>query len=328
MKLGLGEVEQTDSDAYARLFTHTRFLIVAEKIKPRILNEARLGPFPHFHDLISTIPTDQLDEFCADLNKGWRFLESVTGAGAFLGSLKQWVQKWSLDADWCIDRTIMAMRRYSDSMARCPTLQDDFSWFYPLDMIEAGKDGKKPYKDKIDRIFDFPILDLPPTEIRDLQGFNLPNSPPCPGGLLDFDPYLESLEGYLSLIEREARRRLEIDPYLSLVEKPHQNAYATLVKKRAAEYAKQVMAYALSQAGLKKVKTKHELETHLEWAVRVWVLGQNYSQVAHKAARRQSGRKYSSNAIRKAVREVLQLIEPSWVSQLEERFPPGRPRAT
>lgn len=317
MKLGLGEFEPVDSEGYSREFTQTRFLITAEKIHPQILIEARDGPYPLFRDLFNTILPDDLDEFCANLNTGWRFLESIAEAKAFLDSLLQWARRWNLEADWCIERTIMAMRRYysiKDTIS-------DFSWFYPLYTVLPGEDGKKPYKDKIDNIFDYPILD-----ISGAYDFGLFSPPPPPGGLLPWNPYLYPLkEGYLPRTEWDARQRLENDPLLSIVEKSHQEAYIRQFKQKVAEYAEKVTAYAKSQASLKLVRSKPKLKTHLEWTVQVWVLDKNFNEVARSAEPKQNGKMPTWKAVKKAVKEILELIEPDWAARLEERFPPGRP---
>jgi hypothetical protein len=315
MKLGQGEIE-TDSEGYSRQFTQTRFLIIAEKINPQILIEARDGPFILFRDLYNASLHNKPDEFWNKLNTSWRFLENVAEAKPFLDSLKQWAERSNLEADWCVETTLLAMRRYVG-------FEDgEFSWFYPTYKVVPDEEGKKPYKDKVDLIFDHPILG-----IRNVPDFTSISLPSPPGGLPEWDPYLEPLEeGYLPRIEREARQRLENDPLLSIVDKSHQAAYARQVRQEAARYADEVLAHAESQPGLMPVKSKTKLETHLEWSVRVWVLDKNYSQVARSAECKPNGEKPTWKAVKKAVKEILQLIEPSWAARLEVRFPQGRPR--
>lgn len=317
MKLGLGELEQPYSAGYSNEFTQTRFLIILEKCSPQILLEARDDVYPFFRDLLVTIPSEQGDEFFNNLNTGWRYLENIPAARAFLERLMLWAKRWHLEADWCIERTIMAMRRYYGIKA----ILSEFSWFYPLETILVGDDGKKPFKDKIDRIFDYPVMEI----MNSYTSHTLDLSSP-PGKLPEFNPYLTWKEYYLLRIEEETRRRLENDPYLSIVEKSHREAYIKLVKECAAEYAEKVKAFAISQAGLRQVKTKPKLITHLEWTVRVWVLGENYSQVASSAAPKRDGKKPTLKAVKKAVKEILEIIELTWAAQLEERFPQGRPK--
>jgi hypothetical protein len=241
----------------------------------------------------------------------------VEAAKDFLSSLLQWAQRWNLETDWCLDRTIMAMRRYYG----IKYILSDFSWFYPLDTVLVEENGKKYYKHKIDRIFDFPLLDT--ISVYDFSPLDLP---PPPGGLPEWDPYLNPMkDGYLRYIEMVARERFENDPYLSILERSHREAIIRLVIEKAAEYAMEIKALPQSQARLKQVKSKLKLRTHLEWTVRVWVLGENFSKVARSAEPNKDGESLTRKAVKKAVFEILDLIEPAWAARLEERFPAGRP---
>jgi hypothetical protein len=315
MKLGQGEIEQADSEGNSRQFTQTRFLVIAEKIHPQILIEARDGPFILFRNLYNTVLHDKPDEFWNDLNKSWKLLENLTEAKAFLDSLKQWAQDWNLQADWCIDTTLLAMRRYVGFE------HGEFSWFYPAYKVVPDEEGKKTYKDKVDLIFDYPVLEI--KNVPHLLPLDLPSPP---GRLPAWDPYLDPLkEGYLIRLEWEAKQRLENDPILSVVHKSYRDTYAGLVRKEATEYANRVIASIKRQPGLKRVKTKPKLKTHLEWAVRVWVLGEKYSEVARSSEPKLNGKKPTRKAVKEAVKEILELVEPSWAARLEERFPSGRP---
>lgn len=315
MRLGLGEVEKPSPESYSRQFTQIRFLIIAERLEPQILIEVRDGIYPLFRDLLDALSPDERDGFYANLNTGWRFLERVPGANAFLDSLNQWAKRWNLEADWCIERIIMAMRRYYGIKTRL----SDFSWFYPLEELGTDKDGKNPYKSKLDFIFDYPVF-----ESNTVQYLNPPILLSPPGRLPDFNPYQVTLEGYLARIKWEAEERLKNDPILSIVDKSHQRAYVRQVRNKAADYGKQVMAYIESQSGLKEVETKLKLKTHLEWTVQVWVLGKSYTEVANSAEPKRNGERLTRKAITKAVKDTLDSIEPSWSAQLETRFPRGR----
>lgn len=315
MRLGLGEFEE--SDDYSREFTRIRFLVVAEKIEQKILSEASREPFTLFQEFVNRVPDGERDALWNGLNDSWRSIENSTRATEFLDSLWRWARRWNLEADWCIDRTILALRRYLDGKWR--GLRGDLSWFYPLYTIEPEEDGTKRYLDKIDAVFEYPLTEDIPVYYS--GPLSLPSPP---GGLPDWDPKLDPLrEGYLARVERRARQRLGADPYLSVVPSSHRLAYAALVRSVAADYAARVEAQVGS--GLKKVSTKPKLRTHLDWTVRVWVLGTNYSQVARTTERKSGGDLRTNKTVAKAVKQILELIEPAWAARLEKRFRPGRP---
>lgn len=310
----MGEFQE--SDAYSQEFTRVRFLVIAQKIEPKIMRDASGDPFRLFQEFVSNVPDGEQDNLWDGISENWRSLENLPIAKAFLESLGQWARRWNLEADWCIDRTILAFRRYLDGRRR--GLRDNLSWFYPLYTVQPDKDGTKPYLDQIDVIFEYPITaGIPAHDYGELK------LPAPPGGLPPWELKMDPLRGYLARVEREARQRLEADPYLSVVPISHQLAYAELVRQTAAEYTSRVEARA-HELGLKKVRMKPKLKTHLEWTVHVWVLGKNFAEVARLAGRKRSG-KLSGKAVAKAVREILGLIEPDWANRLEKRFPSGRP---
>lgn len=200
-----------------------------------------------------------------------------------------------------------------------------FSWFYPLDEIKTGKDGKKPYPDKIDRIFEFPLSALgdmafPKTLIPAYAGM------PPPGRLPAWDPFCYSCKDYLLRVEENAKEALKNDPCLSVVNTGGQNDYVKLVVEKAKQYCDRVKSHVKNKhLVLHEVKTKPMLKTHLEWAAKVSVLEKSYTQVTRE---RSHGRvkRPARTAVRKATMQVLSLIEPPWAARLPERFPRGRPR--
>lgn len=138
-------------------------------------------------------------------------------------------------------------------------------------------------------------------------------------GLPEWMANLESREAYISHIREGASKRVNGDPYLSMMQKSHLNAAVQTIGNEVSELSKYLdrVEERYQSQGWKRVDNKKKLQRHMEWTVKFQVQGINYSQVA-----RESKPQVTMQAIRKEINFTLALIG----LQRRKGIGPGRPR--
>jgi hypothetical protein len=130
----------------------------------------------------------------------------------------------------------------------------------------------------------------------------IPSSPKPPEGLPKYDPITIQHKQYLDWIRKQALDAIQEHPILRHGAKPKQNAIADSVQAAAEHYCRDVNeVYERSHFKRTSDDQKRNLARHLEWTVRVQVIGDTVSEVADSAL-------VEASSVSRAVDEILRLV--------------------
>jgi hypothetical protein len=273
------------------------FLTTARQFDLRIMIDLLIGPAQHYRELLKRYALghcngkmmwEQFLDFLPDWNSVKSEVRNAVPGNpilAFRDALLNWSIRWHLDADWCRDRAIAAIRLWGWSKGA----QRYFCWD-SLDLWCCVQERLKitdqlcDDEQKLVRnlandpgAFGIRVTRSKPKHRDEDEFFKRLSKMPKPKSkLLPPNIFMKPLAEYLNT----ARRHLEEHPSLSsFSEAKRQKTIAKLLAGPARDYHAEWERYFKSR-GWKQTRQQPEHLKHLMWAVRHQVGGVEYNQIA------------------------------------------------
>lgn len=282
---------ESSLDADRRLF-----LIIAREFDLRIMIDLLINPAQCYQELVAHYALDECNgkmtwqqflEFLPD----WKTVESESKSatpGSLLSDFRQalfdWSVRWHLDADWCRDYAIGAMRLWGWSKAAQLYLcWDSFHlWVCIQARLKIIDQLSEDEQEFVRSVADDPTafgINVSPKKSKRREGAVNPfTSVPQPKSNLlpiTFFPS-QTFNDYLKM----ASRHLEEHQSLSnLSERKRRKTIKRLLEGPGRNYHKQVEQH-FRKLGWKQARQEPEHLKHLIWAVRYQVLSVECSQIA------------------------------------------------
>lgn len=117
IQFDVGEQEKNQSDSLSRRQAQTHFLVTISQTYPRVLKDL-LDIFDDYWDFAFTY-LEKNDVPCpskftlaniVELCPSWEIIKTIDEAIAIRSKLLNWSQRYSLNADWCLDRAVKTLQ--------------------------------------------------------------------------------------------------------------------------------------------------------------------------------------------------------------------------
>jgi hypothetical protein len=329
-----GGYQRTGPDSDSLESERQLFLSIARQCDQRIMIDLIIGPSRLYNDLVrnytlsycnGNMSWEQFQAFLPD----WKTVELEAKSApvgspllAFREALLEWSVKWHLDADWCRDRAIRAMRLwgYNKAAKRYLCWNSSDLWNCVQERLKIIDQLSEDEQEFLRSLVNDPGAFGPDDRLsgskgRDNSIYSLiyPKVPRPKSKLLPMTVFpLQTLDSYLKM----AREHLEEHPSLSsLTEAKRRDYINKLLDGPGRSYYKQVERY-FGRQGWKQTRQQPEHVKYVIWAVYNQVLGIKPSQIAAGPPL------IETKAVSQAISRVLKRIG------LRNRKSPGRPPLT
>jgi hypothetical protein len=271
MRLGIGEYEIKNSERPSVEEARLRFLHKAGSVEPRVLNRLKEDVFPIFADLKKRL----------DLSNGI-YWETIQDAKALFEALISWSQEFNLNAVWCRELAIVALKGLSKS--------DDETFSFN----DADSEEFREYLCN--------LVERNETPLAVSSGSNI-SRPIIDPSIEPWYPLVETREDYLKRIVLRAELAIREHPLLERPTLSHRRGYIKLIKTAVEEYCDKVEEYFDLIPVVVRNSEYVDFDRDLEWAAQHQVFKWGWTKIA-----KENSLGFNPSTIKRAVEYLLEFI--------------------